>query len=71
MSQEKTAHQAGSIRQSANAALRGFERRGWIELHDRAIAARQERPWPDSTALTCRQADSFPVGQLTPTRVVI
>ena len=32
MSQEEFAHQVGGTRQSVNAALRGFERRGWIEL---------------------------------------
>src|SRR5437016_1350074 len=31
MSQEELAHQAGGTRQSVNAALRGFERRGWIK----------------------------------------
>jgi CRP/FNR family transcriptional regulator, cyclic AMP receptor protein len=41
MSQEELAHQAGSTRQSANAALRGFERRGWIQMHDRAVIVRQ------------------------------
>lgn len=41
MSQEELARQAGSTRQSVNAALRGFERRGWIEMHDRAIAVKQ------------------------------
>jgi CRP/FNR family transcriptional regulator, cyclic AMP receptor protein len=41
MSQEELAHQVGSTRQSVNAALRGFERRGWIELHDRAITVKQ------------------------------
>jgi CRP/FNR family transcriptional regulator, cyclic AMP receptor protein len=41
MSQEELAHQAGSTRQSVNAALRGFERRGWIEMHDRTVALRQ------------------------------
>jgi CRP-like cAMP-binding protein len=41
MSQEELAHQAGSTRQSVNAALRGFERRGWIELHDRTVTVRQ------------------------------
>jgi Crp-like helix-turn-helix domain len=35
------AHQAGGTRQSVNAALRGFERRGWIEAHDRVITIRQ------------------------------
>jgi CRP-like cAMP-binding protein len=41
MSQEQLAHQAGGSRQSANAALRGFERRGWIEVHDRAVTLKQ------------------------------
>ena len=41
MSQEELAHQAGSTRQSVNAALRGFERRGWIEMRDRAVAVKQ------------------------------
>jgi len=37
LSQEELAHQAGSTRQSVNAALRGFERRGWIDLQDRTV----------------------------------
>ena len=41
MSQEELAHQAGSTRQSVNAALRGFERRGWIEMHDRAVTVKE------------------------------
>jgi CRP/FNR family transcriptional regulator, cyclic AMP receptor protein len=41
MSQEELAHQAGSTRQTVNAALRGFERRGWIEMQDRAITVKQ------------------------------
>ena len=41
LSQEELAHQVGSTRQSVNAALRGFERRGWIEMHDRAVAVKQ------------------------------
>ena len=41
MSQEELARQAGGTRQSVNAALRGFERRGWIEMHDRAITVKQ------------------------------
>ena len=41
MSQEELAHQVGGSRQSVNAALRGFERRGWIEAHDRAVTVRQ------------------------------
>jgi CRP/FNR family transcriptional regulator, cyclic AMP receptor protein len=46
LSQEELAHQVGSTRQSVNAALRGFERRGWIEMHDRAVAVKQ----PDALA---------------------
>ena len=41
LSQEELAHQVGSTRQSVNAALRGFERRGWIEMRDRAITVKQ------------------------------
>jgi CRP-like cAMP-binding protein len=41
MSQEELAHQAGSTRQTVNAALRGFEKRGWIEVHDRAVTIKQ------------------------------
>lgn len=41
LNQEELAHQVGSTRQSVNAALRGFERRGWIEMHDRTITIRQ------------------------------
>jgi CRP-like cAMP-binding protein len=41
MSQEELAHQVGGTRQSVNAALRGFERRGWLELHDRAVTVTQ------------------------------
>jgi len=41
MSQEEFAHQVGGTRQSVNAALRGFERRGWIEVHDRAVTVKQ------------------------------
>ena len=41
MSQEELAHQVGGTRQSVNAALRGFERRGWIEVHDRAVTVKQ------------------------------
>jgi len=39
--QEELAHQAGSTRQSVNAALRGFERRGWIQVRDRAVTVTQ------------------------------
>jgi CRP/FNR family transcriptional regulator, cyclic AMP receptor protein len=41
MSQEELAHQVGGTRQSVNAALRGFERRGWLKLHDRAVTVTQ------------------------------
>jgi CRP/FNR family cyclic AMP-dependent transcriptional regulator len=41
MSQEEFAHQVGGTRQSVNAALRGFERRGWIQMHERAITVKQ------------------------------
>jgi CRP/FNR family cyclic AMP-dependent transcriptional regulator len=41
LSQEDLAHQVGGTRQSVNAALRGFERRGWIEVHDRTVTVRQ------------------------------
>jgi CRP/FNR family transcriptional regulator, cyclic AMP receptor protein len=41
MNQEELAHQVGGTRQSVNAALRGFERRGWIELRDRSVMVRQ------------------------------
>ncbi len=41
MNQEELAHQVGGTRQSVNAALRGFERRGWIEVHDRVITVKQ------------------------------
>jgi CRP-like cAMP-binding protein len=41
MSQEELAHQVGGTRQSVNVALRDFERRGWIEMHDRIITVRQ------------------------------
>jgi CRP/FNR family transcriptional regulator, cyclic AMP receptor protein len=41
MSQEELAHQVGGTRQSVNAALRGFERRGWIAIHDRAVTVKQ------------------------------
>jgi CRP/FNR family cyclic AMP-dependent transcriptional regulator len=41
MNQEELAHQAGGTRQSVNAALRGFDRRGWIEVHNRAVTVKQ------------------------------
>jgi CRP/FNR family cyclic AMP-dependent transcriptional regulator len=39
--QEELAHQVGGTRQSVNAALRGFERRGWIEVRGRAVTVKQ------------------------------
>jgi CRP-like cAMP-binding protein len=41
LTQEQLAHHAAATRQSVNAALRGFERRGWITLNDRAVTVRQ------------------------------
>ena len=41
LSQEELAHQAGGTRQSINATLRGFERRGWIAVDGRAVTVRQ------------------------------
>ncbi len=41
MTQEQLAHQAAGTRQSVNAALRGFERRGWIEIQDRSVIVKQ------------------------------
>ena len=41
LNQEELAHQAGGSRQSVNAALRGFERRGWIQVSGRAMTITQ------------------------------
>jgi CRP-like cAMP-binding protein len=41
MSQEQLAHRVGGTRQSVNAALRGFERRGWIAMHGRRVTIRE------------------------------
>ena len=41
MNQEELAHQAGGTRQSVNAALRGFERRGWLAVGDRTVTVTQ------------------------------
>jgi CRP/FNR family cyclic AMP-dependent transcriptional regulator len=41
LSQAQIAHQAAGTRQSVNAAMRGFERRGWIEVNGRAVTVRQ------------------------------
>jgi len=46
LTQEEYARLVGGTRQSVNIALRGFERRGWIEMHDRSISLRQ----PDALA---------------------
>lgn len=39
--QEELAHQAGGSRPSVNATLRGFERRGWIQMRGRAVTVTQ------------------------------
>ena len=44
MRQEELAHQVGGTRQSVNAALRGFERRGWLEVRDRAVVVKHVAP---------------------------
>jgi CRP/FNR family transcriptional regulator, cyclic AMP receptor protein len=41
MTQEQLARQVGGTRQSVNAALRGFERRGWIQLRNQAVTVKQ------------------------------
>jgi CRP/FNR family transcriptional regulator, cyclic AMP receptor protein len=41
LSQEELAHQVGGTRQSVNAALRGFERRGWISVQGRTVTVRE------------------------------
>ena len=41
VSQEELAHQVGGSRQSVNVALRGFERRGWIQMRGRAVTVTQ------------------------------
>jgi CRP/FNR family transcriptional regulator, cyclic AMP receptor protein len=41
LTQEELAHQVGSTRQSVNAALRGFEKRGWIDVHGRSVTVKQ------------------------------
>jgi CRP/FNR family cyclic AMP-dependent transcriptional regulator len=35
--QEELAHQVGATRQSVNAAVRGFHRRGWLQIDDRTV----------------------------------
>lgn len=41
MTQEQMAHRVGGTRQSVNAALRGFERRGWIDTNGRHVTIKQ------------------------------
>lgn len=41
LTQEEYARLLGSTRQSVNIALRGFERRGWVEMHDRSVTVKQ------------------------------
>jgi len=41
LTQEQLAHQAAGTRQSVNATLRGFERRGWITVNGRAVTIRR------------------------------
>lgn len=41
LSQQELAHRVGGTRQSVNQALRGFERRGWIETDGRKIVVRK------------------------------
>jgi CRP/FNR family transcriptional regulator, cyclic AMP receptor protein len=41
LTQEQFAHLAAGTRQSINAALRGFEKRGWITVDGRDLAVRQ------------------------------
>jgi CRP/FNR family transcriptional regulator, cyclic AMP receptor protein len=41
LTQEEYARLLGSTRQSVNIALRGFQRRGWIEMRDRSVAVTQ------------------------------
>ena len=39
--QEELAHQVGASRQSVNATLRGFQKRGWIVVHNQAVTVTQ------------------------------
>ncbi len=41
LTQEEYARLLGSTRQSVNIAVRGFERRGWIELRDRTVVVKE------------------------------
>ena len=39
--QEELAHQVGATRQSVNVVVRGFHRRGWLQIDDRAVIVTQ------------------------------
>jgi CRP/FNR family transcriptional regulator, cyclic AMP receptor protein len=39
--QEELAHQVGATRQSVNAAVRAFHKRGWLQIHDGAVIVTQ------------------------------
>jgi CRP/FNR family transcriptional regulator, cyclic AMP receptor protein len=41
LTQEEYARLLGSTRQSVNIALRGFERRGWIDVRDRSVTVKE------------------------------
>jgi len=41
LSQEEIARQSAGTRQSVNSAMRGFERRGWIDVQDRTVIISQ------------------------------
>jgi CRP/FNR family transcriptional regulator, cyclic AMP receptor protein len=41
LTQEELAHHAAGTRQSVNAAMRSFERRGWITVDGRAVTVRE------------------------------
>jgi CRP-like cAMP-binding protein len=42
LNQEQLAHLVAGTRQSVNQALRGFERRGWVEIAGRSVVLRDE-----------------------------
>lgn len=71
MSQEKMAHQADGIRQIVTRRCAASSGAAGSNCTTGPSRSGRSGPWPDSTALTCRQADSSPVGQLTARRVVI
>jgi CRP-like cAMP-binding protein len=41
LTQEELAHQVGATRQSVNATVRGFHRRGWLQVDDRTVIVTQ------------------------------